>query len=627
MLARAKEAGLTTKSGIIVGMGETDGRGAGHPGRPAGRRGDIVTVGQYLRPTAHHLPVARWWTPEEFEAIGDAGRRWDSPTCRRRRSPGRATTPGRPSRRRHRDRGRGERRPRSRTGPDGDADRGPGDLVTGLSDDGPGLAPPAGQPGPRAHGRAGRGRAAALPRRRPALADRLRGHAPRAADHAGPARSTGDAVLVVPAWRRPGWPSADDLFTLLPWADTEDPSIWWPHSWPAPAVPTAHPGWPSPTGPGPRSCWPCSAGCPPPTGSRPRPVTSPLRAVKDAEEIEALRPAGAAADRVAAALLAGEIPLIGRTEAAGVRPTSAALLVEEGHQQVNFAIVGSGPNAASPHHEPGGRVIGRGETVVCDFGGTYSRRRRRLLLGHHPHGGDRSSRPGGRGVLRRPAGGPAARCPAARSGVPAEHVDQVARQVIEEAGFGELFVHRTGHGIGIEEHEDPYLVAGNAERLRRATPSRWSRASTGPGGSGCASRTSWSSARTANPSRSTPPTTTWSWSARYGGARWTWASREGGAGGRRLPRAGPGHRRGPGRRRGAGDDLRPRRAEPWPTTAASLRAGRGRGGRTSPPTSPIRRRPAALVEATVQAVRDHRHPGRQRRRSPAGPGPGARRRR
>ena len=101
VLARAKDAGLTTKSGIILGMGErmdevlatlADLRAVGT---------DIVTVGQYLRPSAHHLPVARWWTPEEF----DAHRRrrawpWGSPTSRRRRSPGRAITPGRPSRRR-----------------------------------------------------------------------------------------------------------------------------------------------------------------------------------------------------------------------------------------------------------------------------------------------------------------------------------------------------------------------------------------------------------------------------------------------------------------------------------------------------------------------------------------------
>ena len=100
-------------------------------------------------------------------------------------------------------------------------------------------------------------------------------------------------------------------------------------------------------------------------------MTSPLRAVKDASELDALRLAGAAADRVAAVLQAGEIPLVGSTEAA-VSARIAARLVEEGHQRVNFAIVGSGPNAASPHHEPGGRVIGRGETVVCDFGGTYS---------------------------------------------------------------------------------------------------------------------------------------------------------------------------------------------------------------------------------------------------------------
>ena len=100
-------------------------------------------------------------------------------------------------------------------------------------------------------------------------------------------------------------------------------------------------------------------------------VTSPIRAVKDSSELDALRLAGAAADRVAAMLQAGEIPLIGRTESE-VSARIAALLIEQGHHQVNFAIVGSGPNAASPHHEPGGRVIGREETVVCDFGGAYS---------------------------------------------------------------------------------------------------------------------------------------------------------------------------------------------------------------------------------------------------------------
>src|SRR5207248_7233098 len=95
----------------------------------------------------------------------------------------------------------------------------------------------------------------------------------------------------------------------------------------------------------------------------------PLRAVKEADEIAALRNAAWAADRVATALVEGEIDLVGRTEAAVSREISDRLL-ETGHQRVNFAIVGSGPNAASPHHDASDRVIGRDESVVCDFGGT-----------------------------------------------------------------------------------------------------------------------------------------------------------------------------------------------------------------------------------------------------------------
>jgi Xaa-Pro aminopeptidase len=176
--------------------------------------------------------------------------------------------------------------------------------------------------------------------------------------------------------------------------------------------------------------------------------------------------AGAAADRVAVALQGGDLPLIGRTEAE-VSSRLSTLLVEQGHQQVNFAIVGSGPNAASPHHEPGDRVIGRGETVVCDFGGTYS------LDGDVGYCSDIT-----RTVVTGPPSPEISACyrvleeaqreavASARAGVTAEHVDKVARDIIEDAGFGELFMHRTGHGIGIEEHEDPYLVSGNREALR-----------------------------------------------------------------------------------------------------------------------------------------------------------------
>jgi Xaa-Pro aminopeptidase len=142
-------------------------------------------------------------------------------------------------------------------------------------------------------------------------------------------------------------------------------------------------------------------------------------------------------------------------------------LISEGHSQVNFAIVGSGPNAASPHHEPGGRVIGPGETVVCDFGGTLSVDgdvgycsdiTRTVVTGAPSSEVDECYQ-----VL---LSAQQAAVAAARSGVTAEHVDHVAREIIASAGLGALFVHRTGHGIGIEEHEDPYLVSGNVDLLR-----------------------------------------------------------------------------------------------------------------------------------------------------------------
>jgi Xaa-Pro aminopeptidase len=194
-------------------------------------------------------------------------------------------------------------------------------------------------------------------------------------------------------------------------------------------------------------------------------VTGPLRSVKDPEEVATLAAAGAAADAVSAALLAGEIALVGRTEAA-VSEEIGARLRAGGHARVNFAIVASGPNAASPHHEPGERRIGPGETVVCDFGGTFrlgddvgycSDTTRTVVTGE----------PGAElvelyAVL---AEAQEAAVAAVRPGVPCEEIDAVGRRRITAAGQGERFVHRIGHGIGIEEHEDPYLVEGNATPL------------------------------------------------------------------------------------------------------------------------------------------------------------------
>jgi Xaa-Pro aminopeptidase len=191
-------------------------------------------------------------------------------------------------------------------------------------------------------------------------------------------------------------------------------------------------------------------------------VTADLRAVKDADEVAALAAASAAADRVAAQLQKGEIPLVGRTEAE-VSADISRRLRAEGHQRVNFAIVGSGPNSASPHHEPSRRVIQEGEPVVCDFGGVQD------------HYCSDITRTVWTGVDEPPAEfrdlyavlfeAQRAAVDAAVVGTPCEDVDGVARHIITDGGYGPNFIHRTGHGIGLEEHEDPYLVGGNCEPL------------------------------------------------------------------------------------------------------------------------------------------------------------------
>jgi Xaa-Pro aminopeptidase len=277
----------------------------------------------------------------------------------------------------------------------------------------------------------------------------------------------GDPTMVVPALEAPRVAPADTLFSLAPWTDTQDPidmvvsilAAGFTGNGATPRLAISDRSWTT-------TVLALQRRLPDAQWIEASTVTGPLRAVKDRSERDALHKAGAAADRVAAALQAGEIGLIGHTESE-VSSRISTLLIEHGHQQVNFAIVGSGPNAASPHHQPGDRVIGRDETVVCDFGGTYS------LDGDVGYCSDIT-----RTVVTGPPSSDVQECyqvlqsaqltavSAARSGVSAEQVDRVARTIIEEAGFGELFVHRTGHGIGIEEHEDPYLVAGNTEILR-----------------------------------------------------------------------------------------------------------------------------------------------------------------
>jgi Xaa-Pro aminopeptidase len=185
-----------------------------------------------------------------------------------------------------------------------------------------------------------------------------------------------------------------------------------------------------------------------------------MRVKKDAAEIEALRAAGAVVDAIAAQLQAGEIELVGRTEA-DVSADLAARIVAGGHQVTNFAIVAAGDNAASPHHHPGERVIRRGEIVLCDFGGTKdgycSDITRCVYLGTPP-----AEVQDAYDVLHEAQQAAVA---AAVVGATCEEVDATARRIIAAAGFGEHFIHRTGHGIGMDAHEDPYIVQGNRRPL------------------------------------------------------------------------------------------------------------------------------------------------------------------
>lgn len=183
-----------------------------------------------------------------------------------------------------------------------------------------------------------------------------------------------------------------------------------------------------------------------------------MRAVKDENELARLAAAGAAADATYAEIL--KVRFSGRRER-DVAGDLADLLLGFGHEQVDFTVVGSGPNGANPHHEAGERTIEVGDAVVLDFGG--------LMAGY---GSDTS-----RTVS---VGEPSARLrevheivrlaqqagvDAVRPGVACQDIDRAARRVITEAGYGEQFIHRTGHGIGVTTHEPPYMVEGEEQAL------------------------------------------------------------------------------------------------------------------------------------------------------------------
>lgn len=187
------------------------------------------------------------------------------------------------------------------------------------------------------------------------------------------------------------------------------------------------------------------------------PITGHLRLHKTPDEVAALQRVGEAIDHVHA-----QVPQwlrAGRTEAEVAADIAAAIRAT--HDHVNFVIVGSGPNGASPHHEVGDRVLEHGDAVVIDIGGTLdgycSDETRNYCLGAVPDGYQELH-----DILE---AAQVTAVNAVRPGVTAQDIDRAARVPITDAGFGDAFLHRTGHGIGIEEHEEPWIVEGNDQVL------------------------------------------------------------------------------------------------------------------------------------------------------------------
>lgn len=189
-------------------------------------------------------------------------------------------------------------------------------------------------------------------------------------------------------------------------------------------------------------------------------ILARLRAVKDAAEMQLLREASRRTDAAWEEFCATE-RLTGRTERE-VGDSLKGIMGRHGMPTIAFCIVGSGSNGASPHHHISDRVIQRGDPVVMDFGG--------ILEGYYSD------------ITRTPVAGEAdpefvkiydvvleaqqAAFEAIKPGVACQDVDRAARSVITDHGYGEYFIHRLGHGIGLTGHEDPYLVEGNTAPMQ-----------------------------------------------------------------------------------------------------------------------------------------------------------------
>ena len=260
-------------------------------------------------------------------------------------------------------------------------------------------------------------------------------------------------ALVVPRLEAPGWAGLplDDLgVEVVTWNDGEDPYLLVSDLAGGPTRLAVADEMPA------RHVFGLREALPEAAQTLAGPIVTELRMRKDAAEVAQLRAAGAAIDRVHARM--SEFLKAGRTEAQ-VGADIAAAIVEEGHAEAAFVIVGSGPNGASPHHDVSDRVIESGDVVVVDIGGPlpsgyYSDCTRTYAVGAEPPARVQKAYAALQDAQEQAV-------VAVRPGMTAEQIDAVARARLTDAGLGERFLHRTGHGIGLDVHEDPYIVGGN----------------------------------------------------------------------------------------------------------------------------------------------------------------------
>ena len=267
----------------------------------------------------------------------------------------------------------------------------------------------------------------------------------------------GEPVMVLPAFEADRMKPLAAFFSLRTWEETEDPyrvleAVLGPHAGRSIGVGYSDQGWAS-------FLLRFQASFPTARFLPASQVVGPMRITKRPDEIEVLRAANCFNDAAFTEFVT--LPMAGMTERQ-LYNRLADLMIKHGQDSVAFANPYSGPNSGSPHHIPGDRVVQKGDVVLFDFGGRYkgyySDTSRTVVVGHMSEEFEK--------VYNVVRGAQQAAIDVIRPDVPIGEVDMAARRYITEAGYGPYFTHRVGHGVGLDEHEPPYLTGDNRQPLK-----------------------------------------------------------------------------------------------------------------------------------------------------------------